>query len=145
MKFTTLIATGLLALAPISALADTIEVKMLNRGETGNMVFEPHFVSAQIGDTVVFLPTDRGHNAETVDGMVPEGQDAFVGGINEEIAIELTADGMIGVKCKPHLGMGMVMVIQVGAAEMPADFLEAKLPRKAKSTFEDILTEVTAN
>lgn len=141
MKLKSLTAAALLALAPVSALAETIEVKMLNRGDSGAMVFEPRFVSAQVGDVVVFRATDKGHNAETIKGMSPEGQAPFAGKINEEIEIELTAEGMIGVKCKPHLGMGMVMVIQVGDVEMPDQFLKAKMPKKAKTAFEDIIAE----
>lgn len=145
MTFKSLAAAAILALAPMSALADTIEVKMLNKGEAGSMVFEPRFVSANVGDTVVFVPVDKGHNAETMKGMVPEGQDDFTGKMNKEVSVELTAEGMIGVKCKPHLGMGMVMVIKVGDAETPADFLEAKMPKKAKAAFEEILEQAAAN
>ncbi|UWQ86011.1 pseudoazurin [Leisingera caerulea] len=141
MKLKSLTAATLLALAPVSVLAETIEVKMLNRGEAGAMVFEPRFVSAQVGDIVVFRATDKGHNAETVKGMVPEGQEPFAGKINEEIEVELTTEGMIGVKCKPHLGMGMVMVIQVGDSDMPDGFLDAKMPKKAKTAFEEIVAE----
>ena len=141
MKLRSLTAATLLALAPVSVLAETIEVKMLNRGEAGAMVFEPRFVSAQVGDIVVFRATDKGHNAETVKGMVPEGQEPFAGKINEEIEVELTTEGMIGVKCKPHLGMGMVMVIQVGDSDMPDGFLDAKMPKKAKTAFEEIVAE----
>lgn len=145
MTLKSLAAAALLALAPMSALAETIEVKMLDKGEAGAMVFEPRFVSANVGDTVVFLPTDRGHNAETMKGMNPEGQDAFIGKMNKEVAVELTAEGVIGVKCKPHLGMGMVMVIKVGDTEVPADFLDAKMPKKAKAAFEEILAEAAVN
>lgn len=141
MKLKSLTAATLLALAPVSVLAETIEVKMLNRSEAGAMVFEPRFVSAQVGDIVVFRATDKGHNAETVKGMVPEGQEPFAGKINEEIEVELTTEGMIGVKCKPHLGMGMVMVIQVGDSDMPDGFLDAKMPKKAKTAFEEIVAE----
>ncbi len=144
MKLKSLTTATLLALAPIPALAETIEVQMLNRGEAGAMVFEPRFVSAQVGDVVVFRAADKGHNAETVKGMVPEGQEPFAGKINEEIEVELTTEGMIGVKCKPHLGMGMVMVIQVGAGDMPDGFLDAKMPKKAKKAFEDIIATGTS-
>ncbi len=144
MKLNTLAAATLMALAPLSALADTIEVKMLNKGEAGVMVFEPRFVSAEVGDTVVFLPVDKGHNAETIKGMVPEGQDTFKGKMNKEVSVELTTEGVIGVECKPHSAMGMVMVIQVGGAEAPDDFLDAKMPRKAKEALEEILAEAPA-
>ncbi len=145
MKLTSLAAAALFALAPVSLLAETIEVKMLDKGEAGAMVFEPRFVSAEIGDTVVFLPTDKGHNAETMKGMNPEGQEMFKGKMNKEVSVELTAEGMIGVKCKPHLGMGMVMVIQVGGAEMSDDFLDAKMPKGAKKAFEEILADGPAS
>ncbi|WP_254436344.1 plastocyanin/azurin family copper-binding protein [Ruegeria arenilitoris] len=104
---------------------------MLNQGEAGTIVFEPRFVSAQVGDIVVFRAADKGHNAETVKGMVPGGQAPFVGKINEEV--ELTADGMIGVKFKPHLRLGMVM--EVGAPDMQDGFLNAKIPKTAKKAF----------
>ncbi|MCX7567874.1 pseudoazurin [Sulfitobacter sp. F26169L] len=145
MKLTSLALAALVAIAPLSALAETIEVKMLNKGETGSMVFEPRFVSAQVGDTVVFVPTDKSHNAESMKDMLPEGQEGFKGKINKEISVELTTEGMIGVICKPHLAMGMVMVIQVGDAEAPEGFLDAKMPKKAKSTFEEILAEGAAS
>jgi len=141
MKLKTIAAASLLALAPIPALAETIEVQMLNKGEAGVMVFEPRFVSAEVGDTVVFLPADKGHNAESIKGMVPEGQESFKGKISKEVSVELTEDGMMGVECAPHVAMGMVMVIQVGGAEAPEGFLDAKMPKKAKEAFEEILAE----
>ncbi|MBB3987777.1 pseudoazurin [Sagittula marina] len=145
MKLNMIAAAALMALAPVSAMAETIEVKMLNKGEAGVMVFEPRFVSAEVGDTVVFLPVDKGHNAETIKGMVPEGQESFKGKMNKEVSVEVTTEGMIGVECKPHAGMGMVMVIRVGGAEAPEDFLDAKMPRKAKEAFEEILAEGAAS
>ena len=50
--------------------AETFEVKMLNKGKSGKMVFEPDFVLATVGDTVTFLPTDKGHNVESIKGMM---------------------------------------------------------------------------
>ena len=75
------IATGLAiaALMGGAAMAETFEVKMLNKGEDGaRMVFEPAFIQAQPGDTVVFLASDKGHNAETVKGMIPEGAEGLL-------------------------------------------------------------------
>ena len=37
------------------------------------MVFEPAFVKIAPGDTVKFVSTDKGHNAEIIKGMLPEG------------------------------------------------------------------------
>jgi pseudoazurin len=123
-----------------AAWAETVEVKMLNKGEAGTMVFEPAFVQIAAGDTVKFLPTDKGHNAESVKGMIPEGAEPFKGKINQEIDVTFDTEGLYGVKCLPHFAMGMVMTIAVGEnVEVPADFLEGRLPKKAKERFEESL------
>ena len=58
-------------LIAFAGYAETFEVKMLNKGKSGKMVFEPDFVLAAIGDTVTFLPSDKGHNVESIKGMIP--------------------------------------------------------------------------
>jgi pseudoazurin len=133
-----LISTAAITLAlSTPVLAETFEVQMLNRGEEGTMVFEPSNLRVASGDTVKFVATDRGHNAEVVEGMMPEGSEAFVGKINEEIEVTFDVDGFYGGKCKPHFAMGMVMVIAVGDDATPQEgFLEGRLPRNAKERFE---------
>ncbi len=133
-------ALALSALTGGSAYAETFEVQMLNVGSDGErMVFEPAFVQAAAGDTIKFIATDRGHNAELNDGMFPEGAEQFAGRINEEIEVTLDVEGVYGVICKPHFSMGMVMVIAVGDADAPETFLEGRVPRGAKARFEDLL------
>jgi len=140
-KFT----TGLLLAAVMGggAFAETFEVKMLNKGADGErMVFEPSFVQAEPGDTIKFIATDKGHNAETAKGMVPDGAEGFKGRINEEIEVTLDTEGVYGVICKPHYAMGMVMTIAVGDVNAPGDFLEGRVPRKAKERFEGQLSNM---
>jgi len=140
--FRTLMTSAAIAIAlGGAAFAETFEVQMLNRGESGTMVFEPAALRIAPGDTVKFIATDRGHNAESVDGMMPEGAEAFAGKINEEIEVTFTEAGFYGVQCKPHFAMGMVMVIAVGdEAAAPDSFLEGRMPRKAKERFEQALS-----
>ena len=122
------------------ASAETFEVRMLNKGDGGRMIFEPTALRIAAGDTVKFLATDKGHNAESIDGMMPEGAAGFAGKINEEVEVTLTEPGFYGVKCKPHFAMGMVMVIAVDdEATAPDSFLEGRLPKKAKENFKDAL------
>ncbi len=123
-----------------AAWAETVEVQMLNKGEAGTMVFEPGFVQIAPGDTVKFIAADKGHNAESVVEMIPEGADPFKGKINEEIEVTFDVEGLYGVKCTPHFAMGMVMTIAVGEdAEVPDDYLEGRLPKNAKERFVDQL------
>ena len=129
-----------LALLALStpAFAEIHEVKMLNRGESGPMVYEPDHLVIQPGDTVKFRTTQASHNATSIDGMLPEGAAPFKGGINEEIELTLTVPGFYGVKCSPHFAMGMVMVIEVGEVT-PDPALPDDLPARAKQRFEEIL------
>jgi pseudoazurin len=108
-------ALAVLTLAAVPAAAKEHQVKMLNKGSDGSlMVFEPAFIKIAPGDTVKFLATQKGHNAESVAGMAPAGGTTFKGKINEEIAVKFNKEGVYGYKCLPHLGMGMVGVVQVG-------------------------------
>lgn len=138
--------TTSLALATIlgtAAFAETFEVQMLNKSSDGDrMIFEPAFVQAAPGDTIKFIATDRGHNAETNKGMIPEGSEAFSGKINEEFEVTLDTEGVYGVICKPHYAMGMVMTIAVGEVAAPDDFLEGRVPPKAKERFEEQLNNL---
>jgi len=134
---------ALAALLGSSAFAETFEVQMLNKGSNGErMVFEPSFVQAAPGDTIKFIATDRGHNAETAKGMIPEGSEGFKGKINEEIEVTLETEGVYGVICKPHYAMGMVMTVAVGDVAAPEGFLEGRVPKKAKARFEDQLSNM---
>jgi pseudoazurin len=139
MRTLTAIA-ALLALAMPAgpAAAEEHEVRMLNKGSAGIMVFEPAFVRAAPGDTVRFVPTDRGHNAETIKGMVPAGAAGFRGEMNEEVVLQIEAAGVYGVKCAPHYGLGMVALIVAGEPDNAAEAMAVKHPGKAKIVFADL-------
>jgi pseudoazurin len=95
------------AMAAGGALAAEHEVRMLDRGEGGTMVFEPALLRIAPGDTVRFRATHPGHNAEALQVMTPEGAPLFKGRINEEIAITFDRPGVYGYQCKPHYGLGI--------------------------------------
>lgn len=121
--------------------AETIEIKMLNRGEIGPMAFEPAYVEIQPGDSVKFVVGQKGHNAATIDGFVPEGYEGFKGQINEEIEVKLDQPGFYGIKCSPHYAMGMVALIKVGDAELTDEIRTQKFPGRAKKRFEDLFAK----
>ena len=118
-----------------AAQAAEVEVRMLNKGADGAMVFEPALVKIAPGDTVKFVASDKGHNAEIIDTMVPEGGTRFVGKINEELAVTFEKPGVYGYKCKPHYGMGMVGMIVVGDAANLDQAKAASHPGTAKQAF----------
>jgi pseudoazurin len=146
MKLATLTLAATVAGAlGTAALAEEFEVKMLNRGEAGAMVFEPTFVQAQVGDTVRFVPTDKGHNAETVKGMIPDGVEPMIGKTNEEVVLTLTQDGVWGIRCKPHYGMGMVALIVAGDPVNLDAAKAAKNPGKTQKVFDELFAKADVN
>lgn len=110
------LAIGLLSATMVAtpAMAKDHVVKMLTKGATGMMVFEPAFVKAAPGDTIRFMPTEPTHNAETIKTMLPEGVVSTTGAMNKEFTLKVTKPGIYGIKCKPHYAMGMVALVQVG-------------------------------
>lgn len=124
------------------AVAAEVEVKMLNRGAEGLMVFEPALIKVAPGDTVKFVSTDKSHNAETINGMLPPGATPFKGKMNAPITVAFSKPGVYGYKCLPHYGMGMVGVVVVGN---PSGNLAAAQkishPGKAKQVFGRLLNQ----
>jgi pseudoazurin len=146
MKLATLTLAALLAVSfGQTATAEEFEVHMLNKGEKGAMVFEPDLVRAQVGDTVRFIAIDQGHNVETIEGMIPDGAEMVTGKTNEEIVLTLAEEGVYGVKCKPHVGMGMVALIVAGEPINLEAAQAVKTPGKAKKVFEELFEATATN
>lgn len=141
--FKILIAASLAtALTAPTAMAETFEIQMLNRGVEGTMVFEPAFVAAAPGDTINFVATDPSHNVETIEGMLPEGADTVKSEVGKDFSVTLTAEGVYGIKCTPHYAMGMVALIQVGAPVNLDDAAAVTLRGKAKTRFEPLFAQI---
>jgi pseudoazurin len=126
-------AAAILIAMAVPAFAADFEVHMLNKGESGAMVFEPAFVKVSPGDTVTFIPTDKGHNAETVKDMIPDGATPFKSKLNEAFKATFDTAGAYVIKCPPHFGMGMVALVVVGDAPANLEVIKTgKIPKKAR-------------
>lgn len=136
--YQTLAATAaVLAFAIVPAMAANFEVHMLNKGADGAaMVFEPMLTKVAIGDTVTFIPTDKGHNVESLKAMLPEGAEMVKGKINETVVVTFTVPGVYGFKCMPHYAMGMVGLVVAGDDLTNLDAAKAaKNPKEAQTRF----------
>lgn len=130
-------ATLALSLVAGAAAAADFEVHMLNKGKDGSMVFEPALTKVAAGDSVTFIPTDKGHNVESIKDMIPAGAEAFKGKMNETYKVTFTVPGAYAVKCTPHVGMGMVGLVVVGDKPANLDQIKnGKLPKKAHERLE---------
>ena len=108
------------------------QVKMLNSGANGYMVFEPAVLSVQLGDTVTFVATDMAHNSASVAGMIPEGASPWYGEISSDTTVTFKQAGVYVYQCTPHAMMAMVGVINVG--EGKGNLAAIKTAAKKKST-----------
>jgi pseudoazurin len=129
-------------LTSFGALAAEHEVKMLNKGAEGMMVFEPSVVKVAPGDSVHFVPTDKSHNVESIEGMIPAGATPFKGEMNQELTVTFDQPGVYGIKCKPHYGMGMVGLVVVGEPTNKVEAAAVVQKGKAKQKFETLFTKV---
>ncbi|MEM6973031.1 MAG: pseudoazurin [Pseudomonadota bacterium] len=127
-------ATALLLTAGAAMAGENHVVEMLNRNKDTkeSMVFKPAVLKIAPGDTVTFKPTNKGHNAELIDGLMPEGAEAFKGGINKEITVTFDTEGVYGYKCAPHFATGMIGFIQVGDSTDGMEAIEgARFPGRS--------------
>ena len=127
------------------ALAAEVEVKMLNKGVEGAMVFEPALVKVAPGDTVKFVATDKGHNAETIKGMLSADATPFLGKNGEDVAVTFDKPGIYGVKCLPHYGMGMVAMVVVGTPDNVDAAKAVPQPGKAKQVMAALFDRLAAH
>lgn len=131
------VATPFLRIAPAMAAGATFDVQMRNKGAAGVMVYEPGAIKIAVGDTLVFTPVDKGHNVETIKGMIPEGAATFKSKISEPFTTTFDVPGVYGLKCTPHFAMGMVILVVVGDGVENLEAAKAvKLPPKAAERFD---------
>ncbi|HIO97223.1 MAG TPA: pseudoazurin [Leucothrix sp.] len=117
MRALTILSTSAILLSSIFSYnlhAAEHEIKMLNSGKDGSMVFEPGTIKVEVGDTVKFISTDAGHNSESK--FAPEGATAWKGEIGKDITVTIDKEGIYIYSCSPHTVMAMVGVIQAGKA-----------------------------
>jgi pseudoazurin len=143
-------ATASFALAmPTRTLAATShEVQMLNKHPDNSrmrMVFYPHLIVVEPGDEVKFIATDKGHNSQSTDDMLPEGAAEWKGKINEEVDVTFEKPGFYGYQCLPHYALGMVGLVVVKGDGMMDNLEAAKAVThrgKAKAVWDDIWAEL---
>lgn len=109
---TNLVAALSLALAATAGQAADIAIQMLDTSKDGPLAFEPVFVKANVGDTLVFNPSSKGHTTESL--LVPDGAKPWKSGYDKATRITVEKEGIYLYGCEAHRRMGMVGVVQVG-------------------------------
>lgn len=140
------IAFLLMALSPASAETHTVKMMSTDPNDPSiAMDFVPAFLKIEIGDTVIFEPTQKGHNSSSKKGMMPEGVKRWNGKINKSIEVTFDQDGTYGYICVPHYSVGMVGLILVGDYTVNYKKVRAIKQRgKAKKAFAELFAQADA-
>lgn len=125
------------------ALAEDTTVEMLNKRDDGaKMAYSQDITRVDVGDTVTWVPTSKGHNVHFIAG--PEGWDLpKKSKNNKEVAITFDTPGVYLYQCTPHATMGMIALVIVGDDTSNLDDIKSmKLRGKSKKKMKSILDAI---
>ena len=131
----------MLAVGSASAGARTIE--MLNKDDAGNkMVYSEELTRVEVGETITWVPTSKGHNVEWIAG--PDGAELPKKSKNgKEVSMTFEVPGIYYYWCTPHKGMGMIGLVVVGGDTSNKDAIaKAKALGKSKKKLKALLGEL---
>ncbi|HAA92894.1 MAG TPA: pseudoazurin [Rhodospirillaceae bacterium] len=130
------------------ASAETHTVMMLHRAMATPQVrnvFDPPVIRVKPGDTVRFLAIDKGHNSQSVKGMIPKGAKPWNSAVGKTVEVTLKVPGVYGYICTPHYTVGMVGLIIVEGKDWRSNLESAKKikhPGRSRTRFRAMFQEV---
>ena len=93
---------------PKIASADNIRIEF-----TEDDSYSIEVARIEVGDTINWLPINKGHNVEFIKGGVPDGVDKFRSKYNVDTEYKFTIPGIYAYWCTPHKNMGMIGFVVV--------------------------------
>ena len=127
-----------------SVFAENATVEMLNKLEKENMVFSTKIVKVDVGDTVFWKATNKGHNVEFImKGGVPEGVDKFKSKVGQDTEFTFLISGIYAYWCTPHKSLGMIGFVIVGDDLSNLDSIKSiKYVGKSKKVAPEIIAQL---
>ena len=102
---------ALAALIPTASFADDTTIEMLNKDANGNkMVYSKEIAKIDVGGTVKWLPTSKGHNVEIIES--PNNM-KFKSKNNQEVKITFDTPGIYYYWCIHYNIMDLLLTIMV--------------------------------
>ena len=121
--------------------AADMSIEMLNKDSSGNkMIFSQEIAKVDVGDTVTWLPTSKGHNVE----IIASPNDMKLKSKNgKEVKIKFDTPGVYYYWCTPHKNMGMIGLVVVGNDLSNIDEIaNAKARGKSKKKLQTLLASL---
>jgi pseudoazurin len=128
----------------VPAFAQDLAIDMLNKRDDGaKMVYSQDIATIDVGDTILWLPTNKGHNVEFIDGS--DGWEApKKSKLSKEFSYTFDTPGVYLYQCTPHKSMGMIALVVVGelTQEGVDAIKDAKVMGKSKKKLKELLSEL---
>ena len=125
----------------VFAADETIE--MLNKLGKESMIYSKKIVKINVGDTVFWKATDKGHNVEFIKGGVPEGVEKFKSKFNKDTQYTFNIPGIYAYWCTPHKSMGMIGFVVVGGDKSNLNAIkEIRFTAKSKKIAPDLINSL---
>ena len=123
------------ALTPV--FGEDLTIEMLNKRDDGaKMVYSADIARVEVGTSITWIPTSKGHNVEFIAG--PDGWDLPKKSKNgKEVTITFDTPGVYLYQCTPHKTMGMIALVVVGEGDN--DVSGAKVRGKSKKKLKELL------
>ena len=134
---------AIMASLSLPAFAEDMTIEMLNKRDDGaKMVYSEDIARIDVGDTITWVPTSKGHNVEII--AAPEGFDIpKKSKNNKEVSITFDAPGVYLYQCTPHASMGMIAFVVVGEDTSNLDAIKkAKVRGKSKKKLKALVGEL---
>ena len=141
--FKKLIILSTFLLVSSHGFAADVTVEMLNKLDNESMVYSKKIVKINVGDTVLWKATDKGHNVEFIKNGVPEGVDKFKSKFNKDAEYKFTVPGIYAYWCTPHKTMGMIGFVVVGDDKSNIEAIKAiRFSGKSKKIAPDLINQL---
>ena len=128
---------------PNFAMAADVTIEMLNKQGKESMVYSQKIVNVNVGDTVFWKATTKGHNVQFMKGGVPDGVEKFKSKMNKDTEYTFTVPGIYAYWCTPHKSMGMIGFVVVGGDKSNLEAIKSlKFFGKSKKIAPDLISKL---
>tara|TARA_Y100000768_G_C23967107_1_gene678428 strand:- start:971 stop:1441 length:471 start_codon:yes stop_codon:yes gene_type:complete len=144
MKFIMKIIASLMLLSITSlSYGATETIEMLNKLGKESMVYSKKVVKIDVGETILWKATTKGHNVEFIKGGTPEGVEKFKSKMNKDVEYTFQIPGIYAYWCTPHKSMGMIGFVIVGNDKSNIDKIRTlKFFGKSKKIAPDLINSL---
>ena len=123
--------------------AESHTIEMLNKSGNEMMVYSKKIVKVNVGDTVSWKATTKGHNVEFIRNGTPEGVGKFKSKMNVDVDYKFEVPGIYAYWCTPHKAMGMIGFVVVGEDKSNLDKIKAiKFVGKSKKIAPELISQL---